>query len=119
MYPQEQETQKRLYHSYQYPQHEQVDPIAKQSSSLQLPSRPDAPRRPSHDLFECIEQSPHKRFSENQARYVFAQVIEAIHYLHQEGITHRDIKDENIVIDKDFKVCSLFLLQHQINKCMA
>ncbi|KAF8629655.1 hypothetical protein AX17_005594 [Amanita inopinata Kibby_2008] len=60
--------------------------------------------RPPHDLFECIEQSQHKRLTEDQARYVFAQVVEAVYYLDSRGITHRDIKDENLVIDTKFKV---------------
>ncbi|KAG6862247.1 hypothetical protein C0995_002178 [Termitomyces sp. Mi166 len=66
--------------------------------------RPEFTRRPSHDLFECIEQSQHKRLSEKQARYVFAQVVDAVYYLESQGITHRDIKDENLVIDRDLKV---------------
>ena len=73
---------------------------------LALP--PSAPpkfsRRPSPDLFECIEQSKHKRLSEDEARYVFAQVVEAVYYLESQGITHCDIKDENLVIDADLKV---------------
>jgi len=66
--------------------------------------RPNFSRRPSHDLFECIEQSKYKRLSENQARYIFAQVVEAVYYLDSQGITHCDIKDENLVIDHDLKV---------------
>ncbi|EPQ57031.1 kinase-like protein, partial [Gloeophyllum trabeum ATCC 11539] len=66
--------------------------------------RPKFSRRPSHDLFECIEQSKHKRLSETQARYIFAQVVEAVWYLDRQGITHRDIKDENLVVDKDLRV---------------
>lgn len=61
-------------------------------------------RRPSHDLFECIEQTPEKHLSEDQARYIFAQVVEAAYYLDSQGITHRDIKDENLVIDEDLRV---------------
>lgn len=68
------------------------------------PTRPTFARRASHDLFECIEQSAQKRLPEPQAKYVFAQVVEAVHYLEARGISHRDIKDENLVIDSDLKV---------------
>lgn len=64
-------------------------------------------RRPSYDLFECIEQSEQKRLTEEQARYVFAQVADAVHYLNALGIAHRDIKDENVVIDHNLKVSSM------------
>ncbi|KAJ3532123.1 hypothetical protein NMY22_g7873 [Coprinellus aureogranulatus] len=61
-------------------------------------------RRPSYDLFECIEQSEQKRLTEEQARYVFGQVVDAVHYLDSLGIVHRDIKDENVVIDRNLKI---------------
>jgi serine/threonine protein kinase len=70
--------------------------------SLPFMARPQMPRRASYDLFECIEQ--HERLSEGQAKYIFAQVVDTVWYLDSIGITHRDIKDENLVIDKDFKV---------------
>lgn len=70
-------------------------------------ARPTFARRASHDLFECIEQSKHKRFSEDDAKYILAQVIDVVDYLDKLGITHCDIKDENVVIDKDLKVCSV------------
>ncbi|KAK4055045.1 hypothetical protein OIO90_003386 [Microbotryomycetes sp. JL221] len=67
------------------------------------PPRP-APmeRRASCDLFECIEQ--HSRFSENVAKYVFAQIVEVVRDLGRMGCCHRDIKDENIVIGNDLRV---------------
>lgn len=71
--------------------------------------RPQFSRRASHDLFECIEQSEHKRLSEDQARYVFSQVVDAVHFLDSQGIAHRDIKDENLVIDKNLKVYASML----------
>lgn len=71
--------------------------------SLKPPARPvPMERRSSYDLFECIEQ--HSRLTEEQARWVFAQVVEAVWYLDTLGICHRDIKDENCVVDKDFNV---------------
>ncbi|KAI0076128.1 Pkinase-domain-containing protein [Panus rudis PR-1116 ss-1] len=66
--------------------------------------RPTFSRRASYDLFECIEQSKNKRLEEGVARYVFAQVVEAVYYLSEMGITHCDIKDENLVVDAEFKV---------------
>jgi len=74
------------------------------STSCPRPSQPAFFRRPSHDLFECIEQSKDKRLSENQARFVFAQIVEAVHYLDSQGVTHCDIKDENILVDNYLNV---------------
>lgn len=72
-------------------------------SGLAPPARP-APmeRRTSRDLFECIEQ--HTRFPEDRAAWVFAQIVEAVYFLDKLGICHRDIKDENCVIDSDWNV---------------
>ncbi|KZP34519.1 Pkinase-domain-containing protein [Athelia psychrophila] len=90
-----------LYHAQdsQSGQHDRNQPAPNQ-----LLHPPQFPRRPSHDLFECIEQTPGKRLSEEQACHVFAQIVDAVHYLDCQGITHRDIKDENLLIDKDLKV---------------
>ena len=74
------------------------------SPSCPRPSQPAFFRRPSHDLFECIEQSKDKRLTESQARFVFAQIVEAVHYLDSQGVTHCDIKDENILVDNYLNV---------------
>lgn len=74
------------------------------SSPLSLSPPEPAPmlRRSSCDLFECIEQ--HSRFNDSTARYIFAQIVEIVYSLAQMGICHRDIKDENVVIDNNFRV---------------
>ncbi|KAI0086294.1 kinase-like domain-containing protein, partial [Irpex rosettiformis] len=42
--------------------------------------------------------------SEDHARYIFGQLVEAVHYLRSIGISHGDIKLENALIDNTLKV---------------
>ena len=36
------------------------------------------------------------KFSEDRAREIFSQVCSGVHYMHQHGMIHRDIKAENV-----------------------
>ena len=56
----------------------------------------------------------HTRFSEDLSRFIAAELILAVDFLHMCGIVHWDIKPENILLDKnghcklaDFRLCDV------------
>lgn len=53
------------------------------------------------ELFDYIVT---KRFSTEQTRGIFIQILEGINYLHSKGIVHHDLKPENILVDQDNSV---------------
>jgi serine/threonine protein kinase len=55
------------------------------------------------DLFDFISDSG--ALKEDLARYIFQQIVSTVIQVHEAGVTHRDIKDENILIDtRTYKV---------------
>lgn len=54
------------------------------------------------ELFDFISMTG--AFSEDVARYFFHQFIEGLEYLHRKGMSHRDLKTENILLDKHFNL---------------
>lgn len=45
--------------------------------------------------------------NEGQARFYYRQVGAGLRYIHSIGYAHRDIKCENVLLDKDLSVCKL------------
>ncbi|KAJ0036715.1 hypothetical protein NQD34_005392 [Periophthalmus magnuspinnatus] len=54
------------------------------------------------ELYDYIQER--RRVPETEARTIFRQITSAVHYLHKNGVVHRDLKLENILLDQDLNV---------------
>ncbi|OHT06089.1 CAMK family protein kinase [Tritrichomonas foetus] len=53
---------------------------------------------PNGELFQYIVDR--QKLSETEAQPIFRQILETLEYVHKMGISHRDMKPENLLIDK-------------------
>jgi len=53
------------------------------------------------------------RLSEQQIATVCASVLDALAFLHAQGVVHRDIKSDSILLTRDLKVSLLWKLWNQ------
>lgn len=44
------------------------------------------------------------RMKEEEAARVFTQIVHAVSYCHRQGVVHRDLKAENVLLDQDMNV---------------
>ncbi|KAJ3381441.1 hypothetical protein HDU92_005323 [Lobulomyces angularis] len=56
----------------------------------------------SIDLFDCMER--YHRLDENITKYIFRQVANVTKYLQDNNIFHGDIKEENILINRNLQI---------------
>ncbi|XP_001374657.1 NUAK family SNF1-like kinase 1 [Monodelphis domestica] len=54
------------------------------------------------ELYDYI--SERRRLSERETRHFFRQIISAVHYCHKNGVVHRDLKLENILLDDNCNI---------------
>ncbi|TRY62360.1 hypothetical protein DNTS_020992, partial [Danionella cerebrum] len=51
------------------------------------------------ELYDYI--SERRRLGERETRHFFRQIVSAVHYCHKNGVVHRDLKLENILLDEN------------------
>ncbi|KAG0684328.1 hypothetical protein C6P42_003509 [Pichia californica] len=57
---------------------------------------------PSGDLFEYVTTNQH--LSVDESLRIFTQIVGAVYFLHKSGCCHRDLKLENVLLDKHLNV---------------
>ena len=70
-----------------------IDFFERQDSFIFVLERPEKTK----DLFDVITDK--KCLEEDLARQFFRQIVETVLACHSKGVIHRDIKDENILVD--------------------
>lgn len=56
----------------------------------------------NEELFDYITHTG--VFTEDVARYFFHQLIEGIEHLHNQGMSHRNLKTKNMILDDEFNL---------------
>lgn len=72
---------------------------------------------PKGELFDLIDRNGRLRVSfswlklrpidllkEDDARRIFSEILSAVEHAHRNGIVHRDLKTENVLLDKNLSI---------------
>ncbi|KAJ3355519.1 hypothetical protein GGF32_001982 [Allomyces javanicus] len=59
------------------------------------------------ELFDWLRARPSGRLGEDEARVMFAQLVDTVGYCHDKGWCHRDVKLENVMLSDNHKQCLL------------
>ncbi|XP_076799683.1 uncharacterized protein LOC143444389 [Clavelina lepadiformis] len=70
-----------------------LDWYERRNSYILVMERP----QPVIDLFDYLNQ--HGALAENVAKNIFTQLVHAVRHCHTNGVIHRDIKDENVLLN--------------------
>ncbi|XP_058883734.1 NUAK family SNF1-like kinase 1 [Acipenser ruthenus] len=54
------------------------------------------------ELYDYI--SERRSLSERETRHFFRQIVSAVHYCHKNGVVHRDLKLENVLLDENCNI---------------
>ena len=76
-----------------------------------------------NDLLSLIIKNKNKKLSEETALNYFSQYLNGLHYLHQNGICHRNIRPDNILLDEkkekikiiDFNLSTIYSKNQLLN----
>jgi len=70
------------------------------------------------DVLDLLHQSPDHRFPEHVAMTLFAQIGQGVHFLHTNGIAHRDLSLENVLVQNNTcKLCDFGLSTESDRMC--